>query len=302
MKNKLKILIAMVLTVCTVISLVGCSTQEVKEEDNSFHIVSSFYPMHILCMNLTKGIDNVDEVSMSEPNMGCIHDHTFTTEDLKKVEGADVFVENGLGLEAFNDQIQKAYPDTAIIEASKNITEFAEGGSCSDDEDINGHVWTSVDNYILQVQYVSSELQRLNPSNKDKYAENETAYVGKLNKLKDDNATTLQGLEGKKVLILDETLPAFCEYLKMDYISIETDHEEESLSASDIKDTINKMNEDGIKAIFIGKDSDDTNARTIAEETGATIYEINTCMVGTVDEDAYINDMNENFQTIANLE
>lgn len=295
--KKLKSLLGIVLALTTCFCLFGCgsgttNTDTTKNKD-TFNIVSSFYPMHILAMNLTNGIDGVTETSMSEPNIGCIHDHTFSTDDLKKVEGADVYIENGLGLEAFNDKIKNAYPDTAIVEAAKNIT----------GEDINPHVWTNIDYYINQVKYASEQLQSLNPENKDAYAANEKSYVAKLEQLKTDNSSTIKAVEGKKVLVLDEALPNFCEFLKMNVIEIETDHEEEALSADDLKATIKKMNEEGIKTIFIAKDADRSTAEAIATETGATIYELNTCMVGTTNStaDSYVTEMKENFKIIASI-
>jgi len=295
--KKLKSLlgIGLVLTIC--LCLFGCGSRtrnaDTSKNDGTFNIVSSFYPMHILAMNLTNKIVGVKETSMSEPNIGCIHDHTFSTDDLKKVEGADVYIENGLGLEAFNNKIKKAYPDTAIVEVAKNIT----------GEDLNPHVWTNIDYYISQVKYASKQLQRLNPENKNSYAANEKSYVAKLEQLKTDNGNTIKSVEGKKVLVLDEALPNFCKFLKMNVIEIETDHEEEALSADDLKKAIKTMNDEKVKTIFIAKDSDRSTAEAIAAETGATIYELNTCMVGNKNStaDAYITDMKENFKIIATI-
>ncbi len=296
--KKLKSLLGITLVLTTCFCLFGCGvgskTVVTTQNKDTFNIVASFYPMHILAMNLTDGIDGVTETSMSEPNIGCIHDHTFTADDLKKIEGADVYLENGLGLEAFNEKIENAYPDISIIEASKNITE----------KDLNPHVWTNIDYYISQVKYVSEELQLLNPDNKDAYASNEKAYISELEQLKTENKNIIDAVSGKKVLVLDEAIPNFCKFLKMDVSEIETDHEEEALSADDLKDTIQKMNKEDIKTIFIGKDADRSAAEEIANETGATIYELNTCMVGTKDAtaDSYITEMKENFDIISQIE
>lgn len=309
--KKIKILLSTLLTTAVLFTMAGCgnsapasstsssgteSASEDTSSKNDFKVVASFYPMHIMTMNLTKGIDGVNLSSMSDPNMGCIHDHTFSTEDLKKIENADVFVENGLDLEVFNDKILQTYPDVKIAEASEGITDAVKDG-----DEVNAHVWTNVDDYIEQVKNISKVLQQSNPQNKDKYSANESAYIDSLNKLKNDYKDKLAACAGKKALILDETLPSFCNYVKIDAISIETDHEEEALSADKLKDTINEMNEKNIRTILIAKDSDRTTAETIAKETGADIYEINTCMVGKVDADAYLNDMKENFDIISSI-
>lgn len=296
MKKSLGSIVGICIIACS-IGLTACQSKTkdaVKQkEDNTFDIVASFYPMHILAMNLASDIDNVNEKSMSDPNMGCIHDHTFTTEDLKKIENADAYIENGLGLEVFNDQIKEAYPDTAIIEASADID--------STSEEINPHVWTNIDNYINQVEYVSKQLQLLDKDNKEAYSANEKEYVEKLQNLKDTFKDELKNIEGKKVLVLDETLPSFCEYAKLEQYEIKTDHEQEAISAEQIKETIEQMKEEGVSSIIVAKGTDKKNAETIAKETGATIYELNSCMVGDVDEEAYINDMKENFEIIVNI-
>lgn len=300
---KLKTILSTVLIGATLFTMAGCGSQQEQKDtassaNSECKIVASFYPMHILSMNLTKDIDDVNLSSMSDPNMGCIHDHTFNTEDLKKIENADVFVENGLALEAFNDKILETYPDVKIAQASEGMESYAKE---DDGDELNGHIWTNLDAYIKQVENVSRELQEYNPDNKDKYKKNESEYVKALNKLKEDNKDNIEKAAGKKALILDETLPGFCKFTKIDAISIETDHEEEALSADTLKETINEMKEKNIKSIFIGKDSDRTAAETIAKETDADIYELNTCMIGKVDADAYINDMKENFEIISKM-
>lgn len=296
----MKKIITAILSATMLFTVIGCSNTESNStsssseaKSNDFKIVTSFYPMQILTMNLTKDINNVNLISMSEPNLECIHDHTFTTEDLKMIENADVFVENGLNLEVFNDKITSAYPNTKIIEASKNVTA---------NESSNPHVWTNIDDYIKQIEYVSSMLQSLNPENKDKYSANEKDYVEKLNKLKSDFKDNLSKIEGKKVLVLDETLPPLCTFAKLKTIEIESDHENESISADAIKNTIEEMKKDNVKSIFIKKGSDRKNAEIIAKETEAKIYEFNSCMTGDINIDAYLNDMNENFKIISEIE
>ena len=104
--NIFKKAIATVTLCAMALSFSACrSTAETLLAKDSFKICCSFYPMYVMTMNIAGGIDGVEVVSMSDPNMGCIHDHVFSTEDLKKIEGADVFVENGLELEVFYDEI-----------------------------------------------------------------------------------------------------------------------------------------------------------------------------------------------------
>lgn len=280
----------------TILSLAACSTVAKLASDDTFTICCSFYPMYVMTMNIAGGIDGVEVVSMSDPNMGCIHDHVFSTEDLKKIEGADVYVENGLELEAFNDEILAAYPDIKIINASANVEDAYDDG-----DEVNGHVWTSIYDYKLQVTNVCLLLQQEDPKHAEQYKTNAAIYLEKIDALESDNADVIASLNGVGALVLDETLPSFCIYTGMDFITVETDHENEALSAGDIADIISEMNENDINIIFVGAGEDTDMADAIAAETGATVYTLNTCMTGKEEENAYIDQMNENFDILSDI-
>lgn len=295
--RKIKRISSVLLSAALVLTLVSCDEYDVPgEDDGKFNIVTSFYPVQILVMNIAGGIDGVEVDCMSDPNLGCIHDHVFTTEDLRLIENADVYVENGLGLEMFNDQILSAYPDLPIIEAAAGVTDAP-----SDEDEVNGHIWTNIDDYILEINEVSSRLSELDPGHASEYSANAEAYIARINDLTSEYSDVIASAAGQKVLVLDESLPSFCIYLGMDYITIETDHEQSALSAGQIGDTIGYMNDNGITAIFTEPDDRAGFAYSIASETGATIYELHTALTGEVYEDAYIDQMEHNFEVLGNM-
>ena len=98
----------------------GFKKQEVKED--TFRIVTSFYPVHIAALNVTDGMEQVEVMNLTENVSGCLHDYQLTAADMKKLEYADVFVINGAGMEVFLDSIKKAYPELSIIDTSEGIS------------------------------------------------------------------------------------------------------------------------------------------------------------------------------------
>ena len=285
---------AAALSVLTFASCGGTSSVN----DGDFNIVTSFYPMYILTMNVVGDIEGVSLNSMAQPNIGCIHDYVFSTDALRMIEGADVYVENGLGLESFNDQILEAYPDITIVEAASGVTDAAG----EEDGGYNGHVWTNLNDYILEVETVRDELSSIDPDNADRYRENADDYIGRLQAVQTEYADVIASLQGRKVLVLDEALPSFCIYTGIDYMAVETDHDQEALSAGVIRETIEYMNANDIDTIFIGTESESAGiAQTISSETGATVYTLNTMMTGEVDPDAYIDQLTENFVILSEM-
>ena len=107
LKNKWIIILVVILLVVMItgLAIVNQNKKELNQEENNFKIVTSFYPIYIMTFNITQGAQNIELVNMTETNVGCLHDYTLSTNDMKKIENADVLIENGLGLESFNDKI-----------------------------------------------------------------------------------------------------------------------------------------------------------------------------------------------------
>ena len=290
------ITIIVVVLIITAIAILNINRNKQKEQkSNTTKIVTSFYPMYIIAENLIDGANNVELENMADVNVGCLHDYTLMKEDIKKVEEADIFISNGLGMENFINKLIEANSDMKVIDSSKNIKNVMiyEG-------ETNPHIWTSIDNYILQVQTISDGLKEYNPENKDIYEENEKAYVDELENLKNKFDGELNDLEGKKAVCLNEAFEYMGEELGVELLTVETDHEESTMSAEMLKNIIDIVKEENIDIIIIDKNDNKSNAETIANETGAKIYELNSGLTGNLDKDAYIKQMEENIDILKN--
>ncbi len=292
MNKYIKYIIVAVIFLVIIVTLVILNINKKnkdKENDEKIKIVTSFYPMYIIAENLLEGTNNTELVNMADVNVGCLHDYTLTTEDMKKVENADIFIVNGLGMENFLDKVINLNSNMHIIDSSTNIQNLIK-----DEDEINPHIWTSIDNYILQVKNISKELQNKDNLNEEIYKENEEKYVEKLENLKEEYLEASKELEGQKAIILNEAFEYFAQELKIEATTIKTDHEESTLSAETLKNIIDKVKEENIKIIIIDKNDNKSNAETIANETGATIYELNSGLTGSLEKDAYIKAIEEN--------
>lgn len=290
-KKYVIITIAVIIVIIGIIVIGNLNKENVKENDN-LKIVTSFYPMYIMTMNITNGVEDVQVSNMAENYVGCIHDYTLKTEDLKKFENANIFIENGYGMEVFSQKIIDSYPQVKIIESAKGITDVIKEES----GDVNAHFWTSIDNYILQVQEIANQLSNIDSKNADTYKNNANTYIQKLNDLKNSYEDKIESLKGKKVISLNESFSYLFKTLGIEEILIETDHEQSSLSAETVKNVIDKMNGENINSIIIAENDNEQNAKAIAEETGAKVYKLKDGMSGDNSLDSYINDMKYNFE------
>lgn len=293
MKKQLKNILFVIVIFLYIITLTGCTKKE-NNDSEIFKVVTSFYPIQIIVQNLTQGAENIEVITMADNNVGCIHDYTLTTKDLKKLEKADLFIMNGLGLENFTEKILDTYSNITIVDSSKLITDSI----LKTGEENNPHIWTSIKNYLNQIKEIKEELINNNPENKEIYELNAQKYEEKLKQLQENYEYELSSLKGKKALCLNEAVAYLGNEVGLELLSIDTNHEESSLSAEELKNIVEKMKVEKINIILIGEEDNTKNAQTISDETGAKIYKIKDGLSGDGTNDSYYEMMLDNLETL----
>ena len=295
-KKKITIIIVIILAILLVGFIVWKNINKNNiQDDGKLKIVTSFYPIYIIAENITEGANNIELENMADVNVGCLHDYTLTTEDMKKVEKADVFVINGLGMENFIDKVINSNNTMQVIDSSSGIENIIKN-----DDETNAHIWTNINNYITQVKNISERLQQIDSKNANIYKENEENYINQLEKLEEEYIQKLEGLKGKKVVNLNEAFEYLGQELQMEMTTIETNHEESTMSAEMMSSIIEKMKNENIQMILVDKNDNKTMAETIANETGAKIYELDSGLKGSIERDAYINMVKYNMEILQN--
>lgn len=270
--------------------LTGCTKQKNISEDEKFKVVTSFYPLYVIALNLTEGINDVSVSNMTSDSIGCLHNYTLQASDLKTLSKADMFIMNGLGIETFVDKIKGEFPELEQIDTSTTQLDLIK-----DSQGINGHVWNSINNYVAQVEVVLNSLCAENPENTAKYTDNAEKYMAKLNKLK-QNAYIAK--EGTTVVSCNESLAYLLNDANIKFIEVYSDHEQSALSSEKLSGVIDEMKQKNVKVIFIAKGDNKKTAELIAQETGAKIYELDAHITGEASKDAYINAMTSNYNIL----
>lgn len=289
MRKKILIII-LIIIVAIGIAVWATTRKHQKIEDDNLKIVTSFYPIYIMTANITQNVPDIELVNMTEANVGCLHDYTISTTDMKKIEKADIYIQNGLGLESFMNKIISAYPELKVIDSSIDIS-----NKIQDENETNPHIWTSLENYTKQVETICQKLCVYDNKNAEAYKTNCENYLRKINEEKQKYETELQKLNGEKAICLNEGLEYLLKELKMQVTQVETNHEESTMSAETLKNLIEKMKNEKIQVIVVDKDDNIKNAETLANETGAKIYKLDSGLIGETNNNAYIDKLEANF-------
>jgi zinc transport system substrate-binding protein len=277
-------------------------------DGQAFEVLTSFYPMYLLTVNVAGGIDGVNVKNMAEQNVGCLHDYTLRTGDMRMIHAADVVVINGAGMESFTDKILTDQQKPVIV-ASEGIDLI-----CDDDEDEdhdhdhdhdghdhsdeNAHVWMSPKQAIKQVENIAEGLIEQDPAHADAYRKNADAYIERLNKLDKQVEKLLSGVQGAKIVT---SHPAF-EYLARDYgieiVASLGQEPGEMPRTRDMARLVDDVRDMDIRALFVEKAYSERAAEVLARETGIEIYALDSLTSGDMDEEAYERGILADAQTL----
>lgn len=303
-----RILVFFLILIVLVAILVGCSNTKENEEDNTFNIVTSFYPMYIATSNIIDGVEDVKLTSLASPDVGCLHDYQLTVNDMITLEKADAFVINGGGMESFLDKAISNYPELKIINAFVD-DEDVEDGDVEEHQDdnhtehghqheSNAHVWVSVSLYIEQVEKICDELKKINPENAERYESNKTNYIKKLDVLRQEMHNELDKLQKKNIVTFHEAFYYFAKEFNLNIVSVIEREPGTSPSAGELVDIIKEIESKDVNAIFVEPQYLKTAANTISYETGIGVYELDPVVSGNFEKDAYEQKMKKNLDVL----
>ena len=272
----------------------GCSNNTKVEENDTFNIVTSFYPVYVFTQNIVKDIPDVVVTNMSNEHSGCLHDYHLTTTDMKLINSADVFVINGAGLETFLEKVYTVQEDLEVIDSSDNITLISESFS---DED-NEHIWLSITNAIEQVRNISERLSEIDKNNESLYLANADAYIKRLEALRNELRESMYEYTDIKMVTSHDAFPYLADDFGFEIISVIEKEEGASPTSKEMQEIINIIKDNEIKAIFIEKNASAKIANTICSESGAKTFELDTITSGDGSLEDYENRMRENIKVI----
>ncbi|MDF2538351.1 MAG: hypothetical protein K0S76_1372 [Herbinix sp.] len=321
MRNKILILlIAMVLVTVAGIIITTVVTsdnqKEVSQNDDKIKVLTTFYPVYMIGLNLAGQMDEIEIKSLTDLNTGCLHDYQLTTEDMKSIAAADILVINGGGMEGFLEEVIDDYPALTIVDASKEITMLPEnvlevGDVETSESGLNAHVWLDPKLYIKQIQNVRDGLKDYVISQNDDRKQltedidiNADTYINRVNAL-DSELDALSYSSGETSAASDQQAIIFHNSfaylaarigLKVAY-AVPLD-EDTALSAGDVAEIIDSVIREDIPYLFTEQQYSDSIAKRIEAETQAKVYIVDTAVTGDGSKDSYLDAMEENIRML----
>lgn len=278
------------LIICALILIFGLSRAGSGAEDSrKLNIVTSFYPMYIMAINVCGDVPGAAVTNLTPPIAGCLHDYSITASDMKKLAEADMFIANGAGMESFLDKITARYPDMKVVSLSEGIPLIKESPGV-----YNPHVWVSISDAMFEVKNLGKAMENLDPPHSELYRKNTDNYVASLEALKARMKADLAPFKGRKIITFHEAFAYFAREFDLEIASVIEREPGSEPSAKELAETIDLVRKNGIKSLFCEAQYPSGAARTIARETGAKVYVLDPAVTGPDSPDAYIDIMEKN--------
>lgn len=220
---------------------------------------------------------------------GDAHVYQPTPADAKAMAAAKLVVVNGLGFEGWMDRLVKASGSkAAVIVATQGITPrtgFEDDDDAPKGKDRHGHkdahshggidphAWQSIANAKVYVANIRDGLIAADPSGRDTYTANASAYTARLDALEGEVKAAIGKIPAgqRRIITTHDAFGYFGEAYGLTLISPEGVSTESEASAKDVARIIRQIKAQKIPAVFIENVSDPRLIERIAKETGAKI-------------------------------
>ena len=214
---------------------------------------------------------------------------------MKILESADIFIVNGLGMENFLDKVIEN-KNLKVINASDSDEIF----TIKNGDEINPHVWMSITYSMNQIKAITSQLCAIDEKHADIYKKNALEYLNKLSALRDEMHFELDNLPNKDIITFHEAFPYFAAEFKLNVAGVIEREPGTEPTPQELADTIKLVNSLPVKVLFTEPQYSPKAAETIANETGAKIFELNPITTGEMDnKNFYIDAMKKNADILA---
>ena len=284
----MKLTAIILLLILAVSALCGCTTPAPLAD-----IAATTLPVYEFTTLLTDGTDLTVTQLVTE-NVSCLHDYSLSVRQVRALEGAQLVVLSGGGLEDFMSDLL----------AGKDVIDCGAGipleESCHADDhehhhhEADPHFWLSPDCAKIMAQNICSGLIARYPQHEAVFNANLARLLAQLEQLNAYAAEQLANLTCRKMITFHDGFTYFAKAFDLQILAALEEESGSEASAAELKELITLTNDHNLNAIFTEDNGSDRSAKVIAEATGAKVYSLTMAMSG----DSYFTLMYRNIDTV----
>jgi len=222
---------------------------------------------------------------VSEP-VSCLHDYSLSVNQMRMIEGAEVLVLSGAGLEEFMEAALKSCENT--IDASEGL-ELLPG-----EDEFDPHIWLAPANAMVMAENICNGLCEQYPELADTFLDNLTGLLIRLQSLDEYGNQQLTDLACRELITFHDGFSYFAWEFDLAILAAVEEESGSEASAADLIELIDLTEQEELPAIFTETNGSDSAAHIISDQTGSGIFTLDMAMAG----DDYFDAMYRNIDTV----
>lgn len=253
------------------------------------NIAATTLPVWQFTCRITEGTGLTVSRLVTE-SVSCLHDYTLTVNQMKAIEGAEVLVLSGAGLEDFlGDALTSAH---CVIDSSAGIPllegehhhhhegEEEEPEQDHHDHGLDPHIWLSPACAKRQAENICAGLSRQYPQFREIFEENLAGLLRDLDELESYSSQQLSGLSSHEILTFHDGFAYLAQAFGIEIVEAIEEESGAEASAQELIHLIKEVRHHQIPAIFVEENGSGSAAAIIAAETGAAKGTLSMAMSG----------------------
>jgi ABC-type Zn uptake system ZnuABC Zn-binding protein ZnuA len=300
----LLLLCALLFTACGKQTAAPAAETEVSPANGgaeTLRLVTTTYPLYLFTSEVLRGGEGISVSPMVNQSVACLHDYTLTTADMRLLDGADILILNGSGLDDFVLQAAASNPGLQLLDVSAfALPQSYPAGAYAEAPD--PHFWLDPARAALISEGIAGALAEADPANAALYQSNAAAASEKLLLAEEDFRTQLQALRYRELITFHDGFAYFAEAFQLNLLFSIEEEEGQETPANVIGEVLELVTGYGLPAIFTEVNSSSATADAIARESGVQVYPLNMIISGETTAasgvDAYLAAMQGNIDVI----
>lgn len=293
----MKKLFAPLCALVLLLSACGQPAASQPQDEDTLHIVATTYPVYLFTTAVTEGAEGVEVSLLVNQQTSCLHDYTLTVSDMKAIEGADVIVMTGAGLEDFMDDALSA-SDAQVIDCSEGIDLLPAQGHEGHDHDAeyDPHIWMDPANAQVMLGTIADQLGQITGQDLQARCTEVQQQVEQASQQWKEQLTTLSD---PKLITFHDGFQYFSRSFGLELLKAIEEEEGSEASAQEIKEIVSLVEQYHLPAIFTEVNGSESTAQAISRESGCGVYQLNMIMSGDgTGIQPYLDAMQNNIDTI----
>lgn len=252
------------------VSACGGATPSAQPDDGRLHVVTTTTILADLVSQVGGDLVSVESLV---PKGGEVHTFDPTPSDVRRVASADVIFRNGLGLDEWLGALVKDAGATApVVALGDDLAEvtYLSGG---EDGAVNPHLWLDPAYAALYASRIADALAAADTADAAALHDGGAAFATSLAALDAELSARMAAIPigNRTVISFHDAFPYFAAAYGLTVDGTIVDAPGQDPSAAQVAALVRAVQSKEIRAIFAEAQFSDSLARTIADETGATV-------------------------------